>query len=77
MFLKPFSRYETGCAHFAGSSCGAGMSGKPLSTIAFEKRWNAALAMPEERFVATVGDAAPAKPAGMDAILRFNRGRDA
>jgi hydroxyacylglutathione hydrolase len=27
-------------AHFAGSACGAGMSGKPSSTIAFEKRWN-------------------------------------
>src|SRR5262249_38894614 len=26
--------------HFAGSACGAGMSGKPSSTIAFEKRWN-------------------------------------
>jgi glyoxylase-like metal-dependent hydrolase (beta-lactamase superfamily II) len=26
--------------HFAGSACGVGMSGKPSSTIAFEKRWN-------------------------------------
>jgi hydroxyacylglutathione hydrolase len=26
--------------HFAGSVCGVGMSGKPSSTIAFEKRWN-------------------------------------
>ena len=26
--------------HFSGSLCGAGMSGKPSSTIAFEKRWN-------------------------------------
>jgi len=29
-------------AHFAGSACGAGMSGKPSSTLAFEKRWNPA-----------------------------------
>ena len=29
--------------HFAGSACGAGMSGKPSSTIAFEKRWNTLL----------------------------------
>ncbi len=27
-------------AHFSGSVCGAGMSGKPMSTLAFEKRWN-------------------------------------
>jgi glyoxylase-like metal-dependent hydrolase (beta-lactamase superfamily II) len=27
-------------SHFAGSVCGAGMSGKPSSTLAFERRWN-------------------------------------
>ena len=26
--------------HFSGSVCGAGLSGKPMSTIAFERRWN-------------------------------------
>src|SRR5712691_3411577 len=26
--------------HFSGSLCGAGLSGKPTSTIAFERRWN-------------------------------------
>src|SRR5207247_10206007 len=25
--------------HFSGSVCGAGLSGKPTSTLAFEKRW--------------------------------------
>jgi hypothetical protein len=53
------------------------MSGKPSSTIAFEKRWNAALALPEERFVATIGEGVRPKPAGMEAILRFNQGRAA
>jgi glyoxylase-like metal-dependent hydrolase (beta-lactamase superfamily II) len=62
-------------AHFAGSACGAGMSGKPSSTMAFEKRWNAALSLPEERFVASIAEAIPPKPAGMEAILRFNQGR--
>jgi hydroxyacylglutathione hydrolase len=62
-------------AHFAGSACGAGMSGKPSSTIAFEKRWNPSLALPEEAFVSAIGDSIPPKPAAMDAILRFNRGR--
>src|SRR5262245_39653753 len=38
-------------AHFAGSACGAGMSGKPSSTIAFEKRWNPLLSRPKGEFV--------------------------
>jgi glyoxylase-like metal-dependent hydrolase (beta-lactamase superfamily II) len=62
-------------AHFAGSACGAGMSGKPSSTIAFEKRWNPALSLPEEQFVRIVGEGIPAKPANTEAILRFNQGR--
>ena len=61
--------------HFAGSACGAGMSGKPSSTVAFERRWNPLLARPAAEFVDEVGAAVLAKPAGMDAILRFNRGR--
>jgi len=62
-------------AHFAGSACGAGMSGKPSSTIAFEKRWNPLLKLAPEAFVEEVGGNVPAKPAGMEAILRFNQGR--
>lgn len=38
---------------FAGSVCGRGLSGKPFSTIGFERRYNEAFAMAEEeRFVA-------------------------
>jgi glyoxylase-like metal-dependent hydrolase (beta-lactamase superfamily II) len=59
--------------HFAGSACGAGMSGKPSSTIAFEKRWNPSLSLSRERFVAALADV-PAKPAEMDSTVRFNRG---
>jgi hydroxyacylglutathione hydrolase len=61
-------------AHFAGSACGAGISGKPSSTIAFEKRWNELLSYSKEDFVDASSDV-PAKPAAMDAILAFNRGR--
>ncbi len=61
-------------AHFAGSACGAGMSGKPSSTIAFEKRWNPMLAKSREAFVATVSDVPP-KPAHMEDILVSNQGR--
>jgi glyoxylase-like metal-dependent hydrolase (beta-lactamase superfamily II) len=63
--------------HFAGSACGAGMSGKPCSTIAFERRWNPLLTRTEAEFVDEVGGAVLAKPAGMDEILRFNQGRGA
>jgi glyoxylase-like metal-dependent hydrolase (beta-lactamase superfamily II) len=60
--------------HFSGSVCGVGMSGKPSSTIGFEKRWNPLLSLPKEQFVTAVSDV-PAKPAEMEAILRFNQGR--
>jgi hydroxyacylglutathione hydrolase len=59
--------------HFAGSSCGAGLSGKPSSTIAFEKRWNPLLRVPVEEFVDTLANEPP-KPAEMQQILRENRG---
>lgn len=38
-FLLVRNDLEIHPAHFAGSACGAGMSGKPSSTIAFEKKW--------------------------------------
>ena len=60
-------------AHFSGSMCGANMSGKPSSTIGFEKRSNPMLARSKEEFVAALVDV-PAKPAAMDDILRANRG---
>ena len=62
-------------AHFSGSVCGAGMSGKPSSTIAFEKRWNPLLSKSREEFVEALCDVPP-KPAAMEHILRVNQGRD-
>jgi hydroxyacylglutathione hydrolase len=61
-------------AHFAGSACGAGMSGKPMSTLAFEKRWNPLLQLAVTDFVNEVGGHLPPKPAEMDDMLRRNRG---
>ncbi len=63
-------------AHFAGSACGAGMSGKPSSTIAFEKRWNPLLQLERDAFLDEVGANVPPKPADMEAILHFNQGRE-
>jgi glyoxylase-like metal-dependent hydrolase (beta-lactamase superfamily II) len=60
--------------HFSGSVCGADMSGKPSSTIAFEKRWNPLLSKTREEFVEAIS-AVPPKPLDMERILRINRGR--
>ncbi len=60
-------------AHFSGSLCGAGMSGKPSSTIAFEKRWNPMLALDRAAFVEAQADVPP-KPAAMEEIIRLNSG---
>jgi glyoxylase-like metal-dependent hydrolase (beta-lactamase superfamily II) len=60
--------------HFSGSVCGAGLSGKPSSTIAFEKRWNALLSKSRSDFVAALADVPP-KPAQMERIIRENQGR--
>jgi hydroxyacylglutathione hydrolase len=61
--------------HFSGSVCGAGMSGKPSSTIAFEKRWNPMLTKSREEFMDALREV-PAKPAAMARMLRINAGRD-
>ncbi len=60
--------------HFSGSMCGAGMSGKPSSTIAFEKRWNPMLGKTRQEFVSALSDVPP-KPVGMEEILRVNQGK--
>ena len=59
--------------HFSGSLCGAGLSGKPSSTIAFERRWNPMLSLDRTAFVEALADV-PQKPAEMERILAINRG---
>lgn len=61
--------------HFAGSACGAGMSGKPSSTVAFEKRWNPLLSRAREEFIDALADVPP-KPVDMERLLRANQGRE-
>ncbi len=58
--------------HFSGSLCGAGLSGKPPSTIAFERRWNPTLSLNRDAFIEALASV-PAKPAEMEQILAFNR----
>jgi glyoxylase-like metal-dependent hydrolase (beta-lactamase superfamily II) len=60
-------------AHFAGSACGAGLSGKPSSTIGFEKRFNPALALGREAFVDAIAVERD-RPSDFEAIVERNRG---
>lgn len=60
--------------HTSGSACGVGMSGKPMSTIGFEKRWNPMLGMSREAFVAELTEVIPPRPAEMDRMVAFNLG---
>jgi hydroxyacylglutathione hydrolase len=60
--------------HQAGSACGAGLSGKPSSTLGFEKRWNPALSLDKAAFIEQLTQNIPPRPAHMDAIVRTNLG---
>jgi hydroxyacylglutathione hydrolase len=59
--------------HQAGSACGAGLSGKPSSTIGFEKRWNSVLALERDAFIAQVTANILPPPAEMANILAANK----
>jgi hypothetical protein len=60
---------------FAGSVCGRGLSGKPTSTIGFERRYNHAFALAdEEEFVRFMLSETPPRPPQAEAIRRKNLG---
>jgi hydroxyacylglutathione hydrolase len=60
--------------HTSGSVCGAGISGKPGSTLAFEKRWNPLLNMERNAFVEALTQEIPPKPAEMERWVAANLG---
>lgn len=67
---------EIYAGHVAGSVCGAGISGKPASTIGFEKRWNPMLKLDRAAFVAALTKEIPPRPAEMERMARANLGLD-
>ena len=61
-------------AHYAGSVCGRGLSGNPISTVGFERRHNPALQYAsEDAFVAALLQDMPPAPEGKAEILAANR----
>ena len=59
--------------HQAGSVCGAGISGKPSSTIGFEKRFNTGLHINnKDEFVRYLTSEIPPRPAEMDRMVASN-----
>jgi len=59
--------------HYAGSVCGAGLSGHPASTIGFERRHNEALAVAEDEFVTQLIESIPVAPEHQAEIVAANR----
>jgi hydroxyacylglutathione hydrolase len=60
--------------HQAGSPCGADLSGKPSSTIGFEKRFNLLLSLDRDAFIAALTAQIPPRPADMDRLVAANLG---
>jgi glyoxylase-like metal-dependent hydrolase (beta-lactamase superfamily II) len=61
-------------AHISGSPCGRAMSGKPSSTIGFERRNNPALQYRDaDAFVAALFEGLPEKPPGFVEMIAANR----
>lgn len=59
--------------HQAGSACGAGLSGKPSSTIGFEKRFNRGFTVAsKDEFVKLITSEIPPRPAEMDRMVAAN-----
>lgn len=61
---------------FSGSVCGRGLSGKPSSTVGFEKRHNEALKFDNEKeFVDFMTSNVPPQPEGFKEIRKTNQGK--
>jgi len=60
--------------HRSGSVCGAGISGKPSSTLGFERRWNAILSLDKTTFIEHVVKEIPPRPLEMNQMIAVNLG---
>lgn len=62
--------------HRSGSVCGAGISGKPSSTVSFEKRWNPGLTLDKPAFIDSLVKEIPPRPREMDLMVAVNLGQN-
>jgi hydroxyacylglutathione hydrolase len=61
-------------SHYAGSVCGRGLSGNPISTVGFERVHNPMLALADpDAFADVLLADVPARPAGQEQIVATNR----
>lgn len=60
--------------HYAGSVCGQGMDGKPVTTIGRERRFNPTFQLSQEAFVSKIAERMLPLPADFHAIKRRNSG---
>jgi glyoxylase-like metal-dependent hydrolase (beta-lactamase superfamily II) len=61
-------------SHFAGSVCGRGLSGNPVSSIGFERAHNSLLAIADpDAFAKALLAEMPPRPAGQERIVAVNR----
>src|SRR5919109_1367158 len=61
-------------SHYAGSVCGRGLSGNPVSSIGFERAHNPMLAISDaDAFVTALLAEPPPRPTDQEAILAANR----
>nr|WP_246263801.1 MBL fold metallo-hydrolase [Metallosphaera tengchongensis] len=74
--LKTLPDYvEVYPAHISGSVCGFGLSGKPSSTIGFERRYNTLFRLEDkEKFVNNLRSAKAYRPKEFDDNIRMNLG---
>jgi glyoxylase-like metal-dependent hydrolase (beta-lactamase superfamily II) len=70
--LKLPAELEIYPGHQAGSACGVGLSGKPSSTMGFERRFNPMLSLDRDAFIDALTSGLPQPPADMDDILAAN-----
>lgn len=70
--LKLPAELEIYPGHQAGSACGAGLSGKPSSTIGFERRFNPLLTLDRAAFIDALTSGLTEQPADMAHILAAN-----
>ena len=75
--LKEFPEYlEVLPGAYAGSVCGRALSGKAVSTIGFERRFNRAFQINAvDEFVAFMLESIPAPPPNAAAVRALNQGR--